>query len=97
MDMLMRTFGALQNRGLTGNDLATAWVSRRIQPLQARERPMWTYTGEDDPVRVNPGEVSQHKFEEKMRHLTMVRSNLRMEGPVPPFSAAGLPLELCSD
>lgn len=31
--LLMRTFGALQQRGRLGNDLATAWVSRPIQPL----------------------------------------------------------------
>jgi hypothetical protein len=95
--LLVNTINTLQQRGLVGNDLSAAWVSHRVQPLQARERPMYPYRGIDNPTRVNPRELSQDKFQEKMRHLTMVRHNLRMEGSVPPFGATLLPQRVCSD
>lgn len=76
MRVLTKTIGVLQGKGLTGNDLAAAWVSRRIQLLQAGEKPMWAYTGSDDPTRVNPNELEEEEFVEKMKLLTMVRENL---------------------
>lgn len=57
---------------------------------------MYTYRGIDDPMRVSPLELSHDKFEEKMSRLMMVRNNLRMEGPVRPFSDVELPCRYVS-
>lgn len=91
---LMNKIGDLQVRGLTGNDLATTWVSRRIQPLQARLTPMWQYSGIDDLTRMSPEELEDLEFEFKMKHLTQVPENICRQGLVLPLCAARPPVAL---
>ena len=40
--------------GVTGMDLLEVFLRRRIQPLQARDHPMWMYSGIDDSTRIHP-------------------------------------------
>ena len=37
--------------GVTGMDLLEDFLGRRIQPLQARDHPMWMYSGLEDSTR----------------------------------------------
>lgn len=39
-----------KDQGLVENDVVAAWVSHRIQPLQSRDRPMYTYKGINDHI-----------------------------------------------
>lgn len=80
-----------------GNDLAAAWVSQQIQPLQARVTPMWLYSGSDDPTKIDSEDLDEDGFPNKKMHLTMVRENLHRKGPVPPYSATHLPPQVCFD
>ena len=55
--MLVEKVVQLINEGVTGLDLLEVFLSRRIQPLQARDHPMWLYSGPEDTARVHPEEV----------------------------------------
>lgn len=43
---------ALRRAGLTDLDVAQSFNARRIAPLQHRTHPVWTYSGEDDRMRL---------------------------------------------
>ena len=45
--------------GVTGMDLLEVFLSRRIQPLQARDHAMWMYSGLEDSTRIHPEEVDE--------------------------------------
>src|SRR4051812_37768846 len=47
----------LVREGVTGMDLLEVFLSQRIQPLQARDHPMWMYSGTRDTAPVHPEEV----------------------------------------
>ncbi|OEL38768.1 hypothetical protein BAE44_0000213 [Dichanthelium oligosanthes] len=44
----------LKASGLTGVRVLWTFFERRVQPLAARERPLFRYTGADDPMRTSP-------------------------------------------
>ena len=52
--MLVDRVVQLINDGVMGLDLLEVFLSRRIQPLQARDHPMWLYPGPDNTARVHP-------------------------------------------
>ena len=56
--MLVERLVQLINQGVTGMDLLEVFLSRRIQPLQARDHSMWMYSGAGDTARVHPEEVA---------------------------------------
>ena len=45
MSVLVGRLKMLHDAGLTGQMVARDFVQRRIAPLQAHSRPMWTYSG----------------------------------------------------
>ena len=58
-DMLVERVVQLVLQGVTGMDLLEVFLSRCIQLLQARDHPMWMYSGVDDTTRVHPKEVAE--------------------------------------
>ena len=50
--------------GVTGMDLLEVFLKRCIQPLQARDHPMWMYSGIDDSTRIHPEEFDEDTVEE---------------------------------
>jgi hypothetical protein len=44
----------LKVAGLTGVKVLWTFFERRVQPLKAREHPLYRYTGDDDPTRMKP-------------------------------------------
>ncbi|OEL19271.1 hypothetical protein BAE44_0019712 [Dichanthelium oligosanthes] len=44
----------LKEAGLTGVKVLWTFFERRVQPLKARARPLYRYTGIDDPTRASP-------------------------------------------
>src|ERR1041384_1542377 len=67
---LMREVVRLKKPGLDAMDLIALFVSRRIQPLQARTRKMWEYTGIDDDTRYSNSAMFQKDFEQLMKIIT---------------------------
>ena len=45
--------------GMTGMDLLEVFLSRRIQPLQAHDHPMWLYSGADDAAQTHPKDAKE--------------------------------------
>nr|XP_040251980.1 dynactin subunit 1-like [Aegilops tauschii subsp. strangulata] len=63
----------------------------RIQPLQARDHPMWMYSSPNDTARVDPKEVSEETVEQWLRSITGNKDNPRGSSRVAPFSADNEP------
>jgi hypothetical protein len=59
VSMLVDRVVQLVYEGVTGMDLLEVFFSRRIQPLQASDHPMWMYSGANDTARVHPEEVTE--------------------------------------
>ena len=75
----------LVHDGVTGMDLLEVFLSRRIQPLQARDHPMWMYSGLDDSTRIHPEDVSEDTVEKWLRGITGNKDNPRGSRRVVPF------------
>ena len=64
VNMLVERVVQLVRDGVTDMDLLEVFLSRRIQPLQARDHPMWMYSGIDDTTRIHPEEVTEELVEQ---------------------------------
>ena len=89
--MLVEKVVQLINQGVTGMDLLEVFLSRRIQPLQARDHSMWMYSGAGDTARVHPEEVEAKTVAEWLRGITGNKDNPRGARRVNPFSNSNLP------
>src|SRR3954468_5058551 len=87
----MREIIRLKNNGLDVMDLIATFVIRRIQPLQARARGMWTYTRLGDDTRYNRSEMPMDEFELQMKMITSVTHGLQSVGRVRPLSSENPP------
>lgn len=82
---IMREVVRMKKNGLDAMDLIATYVSRRIQPLQARPRGMWTYTGSSDTLRYSNVEMQTEEFETRMKVITSVSVAVQMVGRVRPL------------
>ncbi|KAK1678767.1 hypothetical protein QYE76_039615 [Lolium multiflorum] len=88
---LMSRIRQLQNtRGkeLSGVQITAYFLRIRVQPLQARKNPLWTYSGKNDANRIS-GDLSTKDLEKLIRRLSRlgkdpIPSSCRVE----PYSAA---------
>ena len=71
--------------GVTGMDLLEVFLSRRIQPLQTRDHPMWMYSGLEDSSRIHLEDVSKDTVEKWLRGITRNKDNPRGSRRVIPF------------
>ena len=93
----MREIVRLKKNGLDAMDLIAAYVTRRIQPLQARTRGMWTYTGLEDEMRYSNSEMTTEEFEHRMKVITSVACAVQMIGRVRPLDHRHPPTLVCSE
>ena len=77
--------------GVTGMDLLEVFLGRRIQPLQARDNPMWMYSGLEDTTRIHPEEVSEDTLKSWLRGITGNKDNPRGSRRMIPFDNARQP------
>ena len=75
--MLVDRVVQLINQGVTGMDLLEVFLSRRIQPLQARDHLMWMYSGANNTARVHPEEVSAKTVAGWLKNITGNKNNPR--------------------
>ena len=61
--------------GVTGMDLLEVFLRRCIQPLQARDHPMWMYSGTEDTTRIHPEEIDEATLERWMASITGNKDN----------------------
>jgi hypothetical protein len=67
--LLARRIAKLTVDGLKGIDTINCWISRRIQPLQHRDRLMHEYTGANDGMRCSDQELDPKVVEKRIRSL----------------------------
>jgi hypothetical protein len=91
-EALMSRIHELQNtRGkeLSGIQITAYFLRIRVQPLQARKNPLWTYAGEKDANRISK-DLSVKDLEKLIRRI----SSLSKKDPIPsscrvePYSAS---------
>jgi hypothetical protein len=82
--------------GVTGMDLLETFLSRRIQPLQARDHTMWHYSGPEDTTRTHPEEVFDETVAQWLRSITGACDNPLGAKRILPFSALNPPTNLVS-
>ena len=73
---------------LSGLQIMTHFLRLRIQPLQARDNPMWTYSGPEDETRISV-DLPVESLEKLARRLTKLNKNNKIpsECLVKPYSA----------
>ena len=91
VNMLVERVVQLVRDGVTGMDLLEVFLSRRIQPLQAHDHPMWMYSGANDTARVHPEEVPAKTVAQWLRSITGNKDNPRGARRVDPFSDSNQP------
>ncbi|KAK1606314.1 hypothetical protein QYE76_029987 [Lolium multiflorum] len=70
--------GSGDDEGLSGKDLTMSWFTKRIQPLQHRDRLMFQYTGRDDLMRASKDNLSANALDKRIRVMLKVMRDLRI-------------------
>jgi hypothetical protein len=94
VSVLVDAIIALVHGGVTGMGLLEVFLSRRIQPLQARDHPMWMYSGPEDTARTHPEEVEEKTVAQWLRSITGNKDNPRGSRRILPFDAQNAPGEV---
>nr|ABA97857.1 retrotransposon protein, putative, unclassified [Oryza sativa Japonica Group] len=71
----------LHERGLTGYEVVEDFVSRRIQPLQARAHPAFDYTGAEDVTRISSPFCQHH--DARVKEVLISAASTADEPPAP--------------
>ena len=91
VSMLVDRVVQLVHDGVTGMDLSKLFLSRRIQPLQARDHPMWMYLGTNDTARFHLEEVADETVAQWLQSITGNKDNPSGSRRVAPFDAENEP------
>ena len=83
--MLVKRVVQLVRDGVTSMDLLEVFLSRRIQPLQARDHPMWMYSGVEDNTWIHPEDVDEGTVAQWLQGITGNKDNPRGSRRVPPL------------
>ena len=75
-------------------DLLEVFLGRRIQPLRARDHPMWMSSGLEDSTRIHPEDVSEDTLEKWLMGITSNKDNPRGSRRVIPFDNSHQPEEV---
>ena len=79
-----------------GTEIAALFLRRRIQPLMAREHPMWMHTGHEDPTRLSKTDLAAEELKDDVRRLTKLnkRDRIQLEPLREPYDTAHQPDEV---
>ena len=67
---LITRMAELKEQGLVTVNLYACWLGRRLVPLRRRDRPMWTYTGVNDPERQLATTLGIEEFGRMLKEIT---------------------------
>jgi hypothetical protein len=90
--LLARRIARLSVDGLKGIDTINCWISRRIQPLQHRDRLMHEYTGANDGMRCSGQELDPKVVEKRIRSLMKSPRKKPLEFGMAMFENGSCPL-----
>ena len=85
MKVLVERVVQLIRDGVTGMDLLEVFLRRRIHPLQARDHPMWLYSGTEDTTRIHTEEIDEVTLERWMASITGNKDNPRRARRIVPL------------
>ncbi|KAK1651043.1 hypothetical protein QYE76_068848 [Lolium multiflorum] len=74
----VRRIHKLTEEGLSGKDLTMSWFTKRIQPLQHRNRLLFQYTGREDNMRASQDNLSAYALDKRLRVLIKVPRELKI-------------------
>ncbi|KAK1649722.1 hypothetical protein QYE76_067527 [Lolium multiflorum] len=74
----VRRICKLTEEGLSGKDLIMSWFTKRIQPLQHRDRLMFQYTGRDDLMRASKDNLFVDALDRRIRVMLKVPRDLQI-------------------
>jgi hypothetical protein len=69
---MVRRICKLTESGLSGKDLTLSWFTKRIQPLQHRDRLMYEYSGHDDTMRATKDNLSSDALDKGLRVMIKI-------------------------
>ena len=75
--MLMEQVVQLILEVVTGMDLLEVFLSRRIQPLQARDHSMWMYSGIEDSTRIHLEDIDEKMVVQWVQSIAGNKDNPR--------------------
>jgi hypothetical protein len=82
---------------LTGTQLMTFFLQRRIQPLQARVSKLWSYSRSKDPSRVSKQDLEEKGLDKRVRSLTTLTKEKEIPALTADFFDSTHPLpEVCT-
>jgi hypothetical protein len=61
-----------------GKDLTMSWFTKRIQPLQHRDRLLFQYTGREDNMRASKDNLSADALDKRLRVLIKIPRELKI-------------------
>jgi hypothetical protein len=94
VDILVHVLVGVMRARVNGMDVLETFFSRRIQPLQERVKPMWTYEGLSDKTRVHPQALTGTELEGLVKLITSARDNPQGGRMVDPYEQGRLPAEV---
>ena len=65
---------AMLKDNLSGGQIISVFMGRRVQPLHHRDRPMWRYEGLGDPTRCSPQDLDSDGLLFRIQHVTKCSS-----------------------
>ena len=80
---------------LSGGELISVFVGRRVQPLQHRASPMWQYLGPANPTRCSPEEFESSELLTRLQWVTKYSSDSEMR-LARPYAAENPPPQVCA-
>ena len=81
----------LKEAGLSGEDLVTTFVSRRVSPLQRRVHKICHMSGPLDPIRTSTLELTKEQVRRHVKAIATVQMTAEWEWGLEPHSRNNLP------
>uniref|UniRef100_A0A8I6XDB1 Uncharacterized protein n=1 Tax=Hordeum vulgare subsp. vulgare TaxID=112509 RepID=A0A8I6XDB1_HORVV len=94
VEMLVSEVINFVRSGVMGMDLLETFLGRRIQPLRARDRALWHYSGPRDSTRSHHEQVSKETVAQWIKSITGPCDNTIGSKRVAPYSAENKPRKL---
>jgi hypothetical protein len=77
---------------LSGTQLMTFFLQRRIQPLQYRISKLWSYSGSENPSQVSKEDIDKNDLDKRVRALTTITKDDKILALAADFFGSAHPL-----
>jgi hypothetical protein len=83
-------------RTMSGTEVATLFLRRRVQPVMSRAHQMWLYTGAKDVTQINVADLSEKELLNEVRRLTYFsqEDSISLVALQDPYELHNLPIKV---